>query len=941
MRGVPETIEITQGDALRVRVQRQNTFKNPGTLGPHDLCTVVKVGRKNSFIGRLSDVAGGGPTGAYHFVSGADVGSVAAVAAYFYDLIQRQETTTLWEGGMARTISSGTFCIWNAFRHVDLRVEFKVPGKTRVYVIDADAPKTYPPDEQIWKECRVSSILRGMSLFRKKTIVSRIPREIYNMPFRTFNPVADRDKMQSFLQDVIPLFQDSKILGSPSIHLNNRLGELPAAGRLCIHIYLIMIGRGQYGDCVEFFSSLVLKFPLVVVYIAALCEAMGELKRGMNLLCAILSQNDANDPLYSSILAAQIMLLLDDVNHELDIIGGTNGEEGNGDDDEKGNDGKKRKKLEYAILIGKKLVTLQPYTYSAWILLAKAYILSGDFPNGLIALNTAPLRYSDRAAQVLQKDPSQLALSSWTFDFAFSSQGGLDGKWRKRFSIDNFVSLNFAAYDLLVIIESAIGWNGFLNLRNSVFITDVDVVKNKEEEMGMENPKEEEEVIEIDIGGLAIEENDRDDNDEEAISTTTTTSSPLKNDDNNSSTTIDMNNNINNNENGDEDEEEETNDDNGLSLERHLYEGTEPTILYTGRPRPCQPTLDALIGILYKDVHAFAVWIHEDHDDLLQNYDEEETDDIENNSNSEMEDNEQVEEEEENNGNDSNTATNNDDDETKNDIVTDETVVKIQHQTEEEEEKQKEEVVVIEKEEGNNNNNNNSTNNNMSNDDDDDAQESSSDSENSSSSSSSSSSDDDSNGSSQPNDDSSNEEHDVDDESGETALTRGICVDKKPKHGTKEEKQAYKYLKLGYLFCRLQYYDLAFHILHKCVGLAYSLDAWEAILLLSTHIPNLVKDSLSTAMLSIVQILLSIDEHEDSTDLNDTHPFIREALITMIGKKGLTTVRNAVARVEAKFTRQAKNGVIELSTEKIKLVASRIDNSLRDAVKWRSKGYNQ
>ena len=73
-------------------------LKIRGQLGPHDLCTVVKVGRKNSFIGRLSDVAGGGPTGAYHFVSGADVGSVAAVAAYFYDLIQRQETTTLWGG---------------------------------------------------------------------------------------------------------------------------------------------------------------------------------------------------------------------------------------------------------------------------------------------------------------------------------------------------------------------------------------------------------------------------------------------------------------------------------------------------------------------------------------------------------------------------------------------------------------------------------------------------------------------------------------------------------------------------------------------------------------------------------------------------------------------------------------------------------------------------
>ena len=29
------------------------------------------------------------------------------------------------------------------------------------------------------------------------------------------------------------------------------------------------------------------------------------------------------------------------------------------------------------------------------------------------------------------------------------------------------------------------------------------------------------------------------------------------------------------------------------------------------------PALDALIGILYKDVHDFAVWFHEDHDELM------------------------------------------------------------------------------------------------------------------------------------------------------------------------------------------------------------------------------------------------------------------------------------------------------------------------------------
>ena len=217
---------------------------------------------------------------------------------------------------------------------------------------------------------------------------------------------------------------------------------------------------------------MVLKFPLVVVYIAALCEEMGELKRGMHLLCATFSDQRKRS-CASSILAAQMMLLMNDYKDDLAIGEG----ESVGSSEEK-RLSRKRKRAEYAISIGKKLVTLQPYTYSAWILLAKAYILAGDFPNGLIALNTAPLRYSDRAAEILRNDPSQLALSSWTVVFAFSSRGGRGSEWRKGFR-PTILYLQFAAYDLLVIIESAIGWNGFLDLRNTVFITNVDVAKTE------------------------------------------------------------------------------------------------------------------------------------------------------------------------------------------------------------------------------------------------------------------------------------------------------------------------------------------------------------------------------------------------------------------------------------------------------------------------------
>ena len=48
----------------------------------------------------------------------------------------------------------------------------------------------------------------------------------------------------------------------------------------------------------------------------------------------------------------------------------------------------------------------------------------------------------------------------------------MDGKWRELFSHDSFVSLNFAAYDLLIIMIGAIGWEKFLDLRNSVFLVD-------------------------------------------------------------------------------------------------------------------------------------------------------------------------------------------------------------------------------------------------------------------------------------------------------------------------------------------------------------------------------------------------------------------------------------------------------------------------------------
>ena len=154
-------------------------------------------------------------------------------------------------------------------------------------------------------------------------------------------------------------------------------------------------------------------------------------------------------------------------------------------------------------------------------------------------------------------------------------------------------------------------------------------------------------------------------------------------------------------------------------------------------------------------------------------------------------------------------------------------------------------------------------------------------------------------------------------------------------------KEAHRLLRTGYLLCRLKYYDLGFKVLHKCVSISYSLDAWLAIAILATHQPTLLKDNLTTALLAIVQIILSFDDTMDMGTLNEAHPFIRETLVHMVGTHGLGKVQGAAAKISERFSHHAETGSIQLPEAKIKSVSKCLDNALRDAIKWRSQGYDR
>lgn len=58
-------------------------------------------------------------------------------------------------------IQSGTYCCYNAFTRVDVRVEVTMPGSVNAYVLDAQG-RRYGCDDRMWQEVLISSVLRAL-----------------------------------------------------------------------------------------------------------------------------------------------------------------------------------------------------------------------------------------------------------------------------------------------------------------------------------------------------------------------------------------------------------------------------------------------------------------------------------------------------------------------------------------------------------------------------------------------------------------------------------------------------------------------------------------------------------------------------------------------------------------------------------------------------------
>ena len=473
-RGIPEATEYTIGSTLNER----NTLLNhmpANTLGPLDLCSTRKVGT-SSLIGAIT--GGMAESGYYHRVAGSDVSSIAAISAYFFDLVNRQSTSSVWNEGGSLQLRGGVFCVWNPFANVDLRVEFSYPGEVDylVYTRDGRVADEVEVDAEFWEQIMLASSLRALSVLQNRGLHVHC-----DGPVRASDPLNSVASVAVMTELVVEHFSDAEATGCPSEHIDP--SEKPSSTCMMSLIFTHLSNSGRYGEGLAIMGACVKEDSLVMTYVTSLSMKMSTTpKKAMELLCTAIQHETLGTSRWSSLVASQLTLLLS---------AEPTREDSSIDDILNENEDELFVKDWYSwkgvvLELARSIVKVKPFLYSAWLLLAKAYVAVGMYPDALVALNSAPLRQTNTQFDDFFVASPGLSLAGWTFDLAFDDVTEI-GNF---FSNSHDVTTNWPLFTILVRIYTMIGWNELLGLRAQVFLTDVDAKETGEKE------EEEEEVEE-------------------------------------------------------------------------------------------------------------------------------------------------------------------------------------------------------------------------------------------------------------------------------------------------------------------------------------------------------------------------------------------------------------------------------------------------------------
>lgn len=413
-------VRIIEDDDIGLAVDaRTESLQGLRELGPPDLVHLVKQSVKT-------------PTkqnGVYHHVTGIDASSSATLAAYVNTLTYNAVDKT-------HKVVSGLYCCYNAFSHLDMRVEVKIPGGVESYCVDERGDRRVATDG-LWLETFLCAVLRSYSYADDGTgdTIKKI------IGVRRFNPITSTEVEHKFLEAAEKLFFSGRQLGSdPEVQVPHVVSNHLTTG-----ILKYIRTTGRYTSGINLFEKLRTKDIEISSLLAHVLMEGDEEVKAVRLLHDALQEL----PMDYSLLDCQAAFCL---------------EKGEG---------------EWALECAKRGVTAAPQEFNPWARLAEVYVELEQWDLALLTLNSCPMfSYQDRDSPRMP-EPSRVLLPilpESTLDEIDEGQPKQGEPYDqvhvslRKLQASTYQGTFLKAYRLLTRIAAAIGWDTLLKIRSQVFV---------------------------------------------------------------------------------------------------------------------------------------------------------------------------------------------------------------------------------------------------------------------------------------------------------------------------------------------------------------------------------------------------------------------------------------------------------------------------------------
>lgn len=434
------------------RTSRLYTFFD---LGPADLCNIHK-----QLTSSKTDV------GTFLYFTGVDTSNSASIAAHLQSLSNLITSKPQYWFGEKKSwkVPDLTYCCYNAFSKVDMRVTVHIPGRFENQIINNDGKllNGISDDELdgLWLETFVSSIVRCL-IDNDEEDSNKIGGLV---EVRKQNPFPNKAILSSFLSGFESLFFDG-----PKLGCNIEIPQPTLVSNYLVDGFMKAIEITQlYDKGLEILNRLFKKEPSVISLISQLYLWKDEEIKAVQTMNEGIQLNERD----SDLLLLQSQFCID------------------------------KKKYEIALHLAKQAVKASPADFKTWSMLVKVYTKLNDFENALLTLNSCPMnshkeKFVLKRVVPLKNANDELHLPS-PVDVVLSEVSNLlsnDISYEQR-NLDpqlanlpaaNLKSTFAKAYDLLTDIVVKTGWESLLKYRAKVFVMEEEYRKDKSNSNGAVN----------------------------------------------------------------------------------------------------------------------------------------------------------------------------------------------------------------------------------------------------------------------------------------------------------------------------------------------------------------------------------------------------------------------------------------------------------------------